>query len=130
MADIEDLQVVFGQVVGAFNAHDPEALARLAHDKVTFFGALTPFPVDGKDPLRQLFQSMFEAYEGITLSPINPRFDVVGPTGVAWGNASLVLRPQGGPATTLFARYTWTFVQAEGQWVVLAAHISRLPSGN
>jgi ketosteroid isomerase-like protein len=130
MADLEDLKAVFGQVVGAFNSHDPEALYRLAHDDVTFFGALTPFPVDGRDTLRHLFQTMFGYYESLTLSPLNPHFQVVGPTGVVWGNASLVFKQPGNPASTVFARYTWTFVQSEGQWSILAAHISRLPSGN
>jgi ketosteroid isomerase-like protein len=129
MADLDDLKAVFGQVVGAFNARDTEALSRLAQDRVTFFGALTPFPVDGKDALRQLFQTMFATYESILLSPINPHFYVIGPTGIAWGNASLVVKPPGGPMTTLFARYTWTFVHSEGQWLILAAHLSRLPSG-
>jgi ketosteroid isomerase-like protein len=130
MTDLDGLKAIFGRVVGAFNARDPDTLSRLAHDKVTFFGALTPFPVDGKDPLRQLFQTMFAYYEIITFSPINPQFYVVGPTGVVWGNMSLMVKPQGSPPSTLFARYTWTFVQSEGEWLILAAHISRLPSGN
>jgi ketosteroid isomerase-like protein len=130
MADLAELRAAFGHVVGAFNTRDLDALAAVAHEQVTFFGALTPFPVDGQGALRDLFQTLFAYYESLTLSPINPQFSLVGPTGVVWGNMALVVQPQGGPPATLFARYTWTFVQAEGGWRVLAAHLSRLPTGS
>ncbi|MBI1869363.1 nuclear transport factor 2 family protein, partial [Candidatus Gottesmanbacteria bacterium] len=100
------------------------------HEQIVAFPPFSPFPVDGKATLRQAAEANFANIESGSLIPINPQCRVIGTTGVAWGHASLSLKPKDGPMRTAFIRYTWTFAKVDGQWREVAVHGSLLPSGN
>ena len=130
MADIDDLKAAFEQFVGAYNAQNLDAWAALCHDNVVSFQPFSPFPVDGQVALRQVHQTTLANSESASATHINPQFRVIGTTGVVWAHSALVFKPKDGPLTTVFARSTFTFAQSDGRGLMVASHISRLPSGN
>jgi len=130
MADIDDLKATFEQAVAAINRRDLNAYSALWHEQIVAFPPFSPFPVDGKATLRQAAEANFATSESLTIIPISPQYRVIGTTGLAWGHASLSLKPKDGPMRTAFIRYTWTFAKVDGQWREVAVHGSLLPSGN
>jgi uncharacterized protein (TIGR02246 family) len=130
MGDIDDLQAAFAQSNAAVNRRDLEALRAMFHDEAVQFGSSSPFPREGKAAFLQAFETIFANYEGYTFTPINPQFRVIGTTGVVWAHFAVAQKPKDGPMTTLFGRAIWTFAKSDGQWLIVAAHLSRLPSGN
>jgi uncharacterized protein (TIGR02246 family) len=130
MADMDDLKAAFEQFVGGYNTHNLDAWAALCHDNVVSFQLFSPFPVDGKAALRQVHQTTLANSESASVTHINPQFRVIGATGVVWAHSALVLKPKDGPMTTVFARTTFTFAKSDGRWLMVASHISRLPSGH
>ena len=130
MADIDDFKATFERAIAAINRCDLEAWAALWDDGVMRFSPFSPFPADGAAALHQEFHGFFTMHECLTLTPINPQYRVFGNTGVAWGHFALRLKPKDGPARVEFLCYTDTLTKVNGQWLFVAIHISRLPSGS
>jgi ketosteroid isomerase-like protein len=128
MVDIGDLKAAFEQTVGAFNSRNLDACVASAHDRVVLFGAFSPFPAEGKEAVRQVYETFFTNYERASFTVIYPQFHVTGSTGVAWGYYALTAKPVDGPVETSYGRYTFTFAQPDGKWAAVAAHFSWLPS--
>ena len=129
-ADVDDLKAAFEQGTKAINALDVDGFMALAHDQSVVFGAASPFPTDGKAAQRQIIQSVVNSRESQTFTPINPQFRVIGTTGIAWGNGSIVIKPKGGPLETHYVRYTIAYAKSDGKWLRVATHISWMPAGN
>jgi len=125
----EGLRAAFERFVRAENAHDVDTLLSLAHDSIVFVSPTDPFPVEGKEAYRQVWQRWFEN-EQFRVTLTNPQVRTLGATGIAWGLYTLLLKPKDGPAVTSSGRYTLTFARAEGdgRWLLVAFHASRLPS--
>jgi ketosteroid isomerase-like protein len=129
-ADVDDLKAAFEQGVKAVNALDVDGFMALAHDQSVTFGASSPFPTDGKAAQRQAVQNNVNNRESQTFTPINPQFRVIGTTGIAWGNASIAIKPKGGPLDTNWVRYTIVYAKTDGKWLRVATHLSWVPAGN
>jgi uncharacterized protein (TIGR02246 family) len=127
--DVEDLQAAVEQYVGAVSTRNLEALMALVHEDAVIYFPTIPFPSDGKAAIRQAYQSTFTNHESVTLRPISPQYRVIGPIGLAWGHFSLTRKPQDGPTTTVFTRYSWTFGKIDGKWVLVTGHASPITGG-
>ncbi len=125
----EGVRATFERFVRAENAHDLDTLLSLTHEHVIFVGPDNPFPLEGKEAYRQVWQRWFE-HEQFRVTLTNPQVRTLGATGIAWGLYTLQLKPKDGPAVTSSGRYTLTFTRAEGEgkWLLVAFHASRLPS--
>lgn len=128
--DVADLKTAFEQLVKALNSRDLNTLSALWHEHITTFQPTSPFPLDGPAMQRRVFQSLFENAESITVIPINPQFRVVNHTGMVWGHFTLIIKPKDGPVQTSFLRSTFIWTKADGKWVELAVHHSRIPAGD
>ena len=128
MADIDDLNATFQQVVAAINHRDAAAYSNFWHEQIVAFPPTSPFPVEGKATLRPMAEANFAQAESVTFSPINPQCRVIGSTGIVWGHTALTRKPKDGPLATLFARFTFIFVKSDGQWREAAVHVSQLPT--
>jgi len=129
-ADVDDLKAAFEEGRKALNALDVDGFMALAHDQGVTFGAASPFPVDGKAAQRQVLQNVVNNRESQNFTPINPQFRVIGTTGIAWGNASIAIKPKGGPLETNYMRYTIVYAKSDGKWLRVATHLSWMPAGN
>jgi|RhiMetdeSRZDD1v2_1073273.scaffolds.fasta_scaffold42103_11 uncharacterized protein (TIGR02246 family) len=127
MADIDDLQAAFAQVIAATNARDLDAFSALVHDEEVFFGPGSPSPVEGKAARQQYFRTVSAANESVTITPSKPQFRILGTTGLVWSHFTFAIKPKDGAMTTSFVRSTYTFVKSDGKWLMVAEHHSRLP---
>ncbi|MBI3245939.1 MAG: nuclear transport factor 2 family protein [Deltaproteobacteria bacterium] len=84
----------------------------------------------GKAAARQVLQTLLANHESIARTPINPQFRVIGTTGLAWGHVAVNFKPKDGPLHRTFTRYLWTYAKIEGKWLLVASHISRIPTGS
>jgi ketosteroid isomerase-like protein len=128
--DVEDLKATFEQTITALNAGDLNAYLAIVHDQEIRFGPDSPFAGEGKATARQGLQTLLANHESITRTPINPQFRVIGTTGLAWGHVAVNFKPKDGPLHTTFTCYLWTYVKVEGKWLLVASHISGIPTGN
>ena len=128
-ADIDDLRAAEEQAIAALNRRDLNAFMALHHDQVVVFVADAPFPVVGKEALQQGTQTFF-ANESITLTPINPQYRIIGTTGIVWAHDMVAIKPKDGPMQTYFNRTMATYTKVDGKWLVVAVHLSAIPSGN
>src|SRR5262249_54856232 len=118
MNEIEELQAAFARVVAATNRRDLEAFLAGYHDHVVLFPARSPVPVVGKAAVRQRMAAFFAHTTSVRLTPINPHFHIIGPTGVVWGPYALVLKPIDGPLRHSFGRLALTLTKVSGQWLI------------
>ena len=130
MADLDDLQTAFEQVVAATNARNLDAFSALVHDEAVFFNLVSPFPVEGKAARQQFFRTVSAAHESVTITPSKPQFRIIGTTGMVWTHATHAHKPKDGAMITIFVRSTYTFAKTDGKWLMVAEHHSRLPSGD
>jgi ketosteroid isomerase-like protein len=130
MADLEEVKGAVEQWLAAYNARDLEGIAAGTHEGVTFFNTVSPFALDGKVALRQLFERQFANFESALVTPINLQYRVMGMSGVAWGHVTIAIKPKDGPLRTIFARLSWTLTKENNKWLTVSMHQSLLPSGN
>ena len=126
--ELEALQARFEAGMQAFNTHQLADFVATAHDEIVLYGILSPFPVDGKQEFQQMLQRYLDEHERVSLIPVHPEFAVSGTTGVAWGHYSLTHKLKDGPVEFAHGRYTYTYTQVEGRWVLVAMHFSPLQS--
>ena len=124
MADIDDLNATFQQVVAAINRRDAAAYSNFWHEQIVAFPPTSPFAVEGKATLRPMAEANFAQTESVNFSPINPQCRVIGDTGIVWGHTALTRKPKDGPLTTMFARFTFIFAKTGGNWREVAVHAS------
>jgi ketosteroid isomerase-like protein len=78
MADIEDLQAAFEQIVAAMGRRDAAAYSSHWHEQLVVFPPFSPFPIDDKAALRPLVDANFANSESVSFSPLNPQCRVIG----------------------------------------------------
>jgi len=132
MADLDDLQAAFEQVVAAMNTRNLDAFSTLVHNEKVYFGPASPFPLEGKAARLQHFQRVSTTNESVTVTPIKPQFRVIGTTGIVWLHFALMRKPKDGSMTNVadIVCATLIFAKSDGNWLMVAEHQSRLPPGN
>ena len=123
---LESLKARFEADFAAFNAQDPAAFVANAHEELIFFGIISPFPVEGKKELQQVLTQYMADFGQVRLTPQGAAFHVSGNNGVAAGHFTLRSKRADGPYEYTHGRYTMTYTQENGQWVLVAMHFSRL----
>lgn len=123
---LEDLQASFAAEIDALNSRNLAATLALVHDGIVLFGIFSPFPIEGKDGFRQTVQEYFANHDHAVFVPIDPRFEIAGTTGIAWGHYQLATKPKDGPPSYSYGRYMFTYTQSGKRWLILSMHLSRL----
>ncbi len=127
--DMTDLQAAYEQYLAAFNQQNLDAAMAFFHDQVVVFGLDGPFPVAGKATLRPILEAFFSNNESYTARAINPQFRVIGSSGIVIGNGLATVKPKDGPLATSFVRVLQSWVKVDGQWRLVASHLSYIPPG-
>ncbi len=128
--DVDDLRAAYEQYLAAFNQNDLAAATAFLHDEVMVFGLDGPFPIAGKAALLPLLEMLFSNSESYTARAINPKFRVIGSSGIIIGNGTATVKPKDGPLATSFVRVLQSWVKMDGQWRLVASHLSYVPPGN
>ena len=97
--------------------------------QVVVFGLDGPYPVAGKATLRPILERLFNNSESYTARAMNPQFRVIGSSGIVIGNGMATVKPKDGPLVTSFLRVLQSWVKVDGQWRLVASHISYIPAG-
>ena len=126
--ELAAVQRVFEADIRLFNGQDPTAFTAAAHKNVVLFGTLSPFAVEGKAAIQQLIQEYFTNHDYAKWAPVNAQFSIIGTSGLAWGHYTLRQQPKAGPRQILHGRYTFTYAQEEGKWLLVALDFSALRS--
>jgi ketosteroid isomerase-like protein len=124
--ELATLRASFEAEIDALNRRDLTATLAPLDERVVLCGIFSPFPIAGREGVRQAVQEYFAEYEHAVFTPIDPEFRVVGTTGVAWGNFRLATRRKGGPSAYADGRYMFTYAPADGRWVLTSMHYSLL----
>jgi ketosteroid isomerase-like protein len=124
--DLAALKQSFAAEIDALNSRDLNATLAPVDERMILFGIFSPFPLEGRDGYRQAVQEYWDDYAQAVLTPINPEFRVIGPTGVAWGNFRLATKQKNGPSQYSDGRYMFTYAQTDGKWVAISMHYSLL----
>jgi len=132
--DVDELKAAHQKWLDGWNVRSADTIAGAYHDQAVVVFPDDPFPRDlGASTVQARLQSS-EAWrantESFTATPINLEFRMVGDVGLVWGHYRTVVKPLDGPQQTSFLRTTETWVQSGGKWVLLAWHVSAIPSGN
>ena len=128
--DVDDLQTAYEQLIAAINNQNLDALMALFHDPYLRFGPSSPFLEEGKAAARQSFQALFNNYESTSATLMNMQYRVIGTTGVVMGHVRAAFKPKDGPMQANFGRVLSTWTKVDGKWLVVATHLSNIPSGN
>ena len=124
--DLTDVQKLFDRDIRLFNGQDPSAFSAAAHQEAVLFGTLSPFAVKGKAAIRQLVEGYFADHDYARWAPVNPKFSLTGTSVLAWGHYTLTEQRKVGPRRILHGRYTFTYAQVEGKWLLIALDFSPL----
>jgi ketosteroid isomerase-like protein len=100
------------------------------HEQVISLNAAAPSTIDGKAARRQGYQQLFDTMETFTVTLQTTQYRVVGDTGVVWGTYTIERKPKGGSASTTSARFSRTYIKADGKWRLFVYHLSPAPAGN
>ena len=123
----EEIAKLREQFAQAFNAGDAEAMSALFTDDTQFFSAVSPFRMDGKDAVRAFWVGLFQ-FPTHTIVFRQPSTRVYGDTtAVDNGYIHVTLVDAKGQTTTIFGRYSTTYVKQGGKWGIVNLHGSRLP---
>ncbi len=117
---------VFEADIRLFNGQDPTAFTAAAHKNVVLFGTLSPFAVEGKAAIQHLIQDYFTHHDNAKWAPVHAQFSIIGTSGLAWGHYTLRQQPKAGPRQIRHGRYTFTYAQEEGKWLLVALDFSAL----
>ena len=124
--DLAALKKSFTAEIDALNSRNLNASLASVDEKMILFGIFSPFPIEGKEGLRQAVREYFSDYDHAIFSPIAPDYRIIGPVGVAWGNFRLAAKQKNGPLEHSDGRYMFTYTQADGKWVLISMHYSLL----
>ena len=128
--DVDDLKATVEQGARAQEARDVEALMTVVHDQVIYFGPDSRVPTVGKEAFRRDTQARFAKTATLSVTRIDPQYRVLGDMGVAWGLYTTTVTPKDGLPVTTSGRYTLIWTKSDGKWLLVAGHLSLLPTGN
>ena len=128
-AEVEAIARQFAQAV---NTGDGDLLDSLFlhSDKTTYIPAPQPFRVDGWTDVRSgVFGELLSLPPGsVSLVARQGRIDLVGDDVALWtGHFIINIRPPGGETQTVNGRFTTVYQKADGKWLIVHSHTSRLP---
>jgi ketosteroid isomerase-like protein len=127
MRSTDILKAAFERMISAYSARDLESVMSAAHENVVFLGVLAPVHVEGKAALRSLFQNFFETHSYVQLTPLDPRFQVIGPIGLVWGSLMMEVEPKRLERKTFYIRFSCTFGNFADTWQLVSMHTSWMP---
>ena len=124
-ADVDDFRAEVEKFVQAFNSMDVSTIAQTVHPGLVVYNTVSPFPqvYPTTAALGNAMQEWFSTLESLNIVLVNPKYQVIGNTGVTWGYETSTTKPKDGPTTTDHYRVTTTFIKSNGKWHVLTIHM-------
>ena len=130
-SDLDDFKAFNEKIVKAWNSFDAETIAKINYPGAIILEVDNPFPsVLPPDFDAAGLKTWFATLDYLNIAFYNVQYKVVGDTAVSWGFYSMSFKPKGGLAESHYIRFNLTAVKSGGEWKMLTAHHSAIPTGN
>ena len=124
----EDVAAVADRWAQAFSAGNVEGIIALYDARATLFGTRSPRRSDGREAIRQYFVATFAGSLKRQVTFIEPSirvFDDAAAVNTGYYQFTIVLAD--GQPRAVPARYSFTLVKHDGNWLIVDHHSSVLP---
>ncbi len=126
----EEIAAIVQQRIHTFSEGNLDAWMSGYADDAVVTSSLAPFRIEGREALRAYYAGLFQTYP--TRRVMNRQWSVRVYNGdtTAVTNAYLhgTLVDRNGQTNTLYLRGSTTWVKQGGRWLIVDAHVSRLPA--
>jgi uncharacterized protein (TIGR02246 family) len=110
----------------AFNSRDPERVLALYDQEAVFWGTMSPTLRDTPETIGDYFKDLPKTPQGRVMLG-EQRIRVYGNMAINTGLYTFTNVRDGEPVTTL-ARFSFTYRQRDGRWLIVDHHSSALPA--
>ncbi len=125
----EEIAEIERQQAQAFSQGDLDAWLAAVADDAVLTSSVVPFRIEGKEAIRAHYAGFFQVYPTRRLINRQRSIRFYNDDTAAVTNAYLHLTAvdRNGQANTFYLRSSITWVKQGGRWLVVDAHVSRLP---
>lgn len=125
----EDVAAAMDMWRDTFSAESPEAILALYDQEAVLWGTLSPVRRDDPAAVRDYFVKAFPALPQRQVAFKDPLIRIYGDTAVNTGYYTFSW-VKDGQTKTLPARYSFTYLNRNGRWMVVDHHSSAMPDPN
>jgi uncharacterized protein (TIGR02246 family) len=122
----EDVAAATQAWIDAFNSHDPARVVALYDPEAVFWGTVSPTLRDTPDAIRDYFKGLPDQLQ-LKIELGEQRIRVYGDMAINTGSYTVSNVREGQPVTTP-ARFSFTYRQRDGRWMIVDHHSSAVPS--
>ena len=122
----EDVTAAAEAWADAFSRHDLEGLLRLYDPEAVFWGTSSGTLRDSPELIRDYFKGVPNSQMTVAIG--DHRVRVLGDVAIAVGHYTFVDKRDGKDVPRP-ARFSFTFRQREGRWLIMGHHSSSVPAG-
>jgi ketosteroid isomerase-like protein len=130
--DAESLKTAHEARLKAIETGNANFLVSAQHPEGVNFEGHNPFPSDeserSDDERRRGWEAGFDRVERRSFHQINPRYRVIGNTGIVWGHVRITVDLKDGPPVTEYRRFTHAYVREGSEWKLVLYHSSAMPT--
>ena len=126
-AEIEELKAAFELTVILYNSGDIDEYFANIHDNVVYCVPYGKSPVEGKPAVRNMYDNMLSELDSAHWESINPKFIVIGTTGIVWGTFKHTTKSKDQSIGIFSGQDTEIFTKTKGKWLKIFEHISHFP---
>jgi uncharacterized protein (TIGR02246 family) len=123
----EDVAAAAARWGAALAENDPDKMVPLYAEDAVLWGTLSPTIRTGPAALREDFVGALKALPGLKVAYGDQMIRVYGNTAVNSGNYTFSF-VRDGETRTLPARYSFTYVKIDEQWLIVDHHSSVMPA--
>ena len=126
----EEIAEIVQQRTHAFSEGNLDAWMAGYADNAVVTSSLVPFRIEGKEALRAYYAGLFQTYPTRRVANRQWSIRVYNGDTTAVTNAYLhgTLVDRNGQTNALYLRGSTTWVKQGGRWLIVDAHVSRLPA--
>jgi uncharacterized protein (TIGR02246 family) len=122
----EDVATATQAWIDAFNSHDPARVVALYAPEAVFWGTVSPTLRDTPEAIRDYFKGLPDQPQ-LKIELGEQRIRVYGDMALNTGSYTVLNVREGQPVTTP-ARFSFTYRQRDGRWMIVDHHSSAVPS--
>ncbi len=125
---VQEIQSLAEQFCEAFNRKDLNAVLAMLADDLEVFDTV-PYRFDGKEQFAQFLAGAVEGFTTMNFSFRQPSCRVYNDNlGIVNAYDMFVGQAKDGKTVTTYGRTTLVFAKVGGQWKIVSAHFSALPT--
>ena len=125
-ADVAAAMTTWGDYLAEGTSEEPGEILSLYAEDGVLWGTLSTTRRDDPAAIRDYFVNAYKALPDLTVTFEDPHIRIYGDTAVNTGSYTFAYE-KGGQMRTLPARYSFTLVKRDGEWLIVDHHSSAMP---